>query len=436
MNNRPVTTLFMLMSVDGKITTGVSDELDVDKNFPCIKGVKEGLHQYYELEQMTDLWSFNTGRVQKKLGVNEKEFPSKSPVSFVLLDNHHLTEHGVRYFCEWSKEFVLITQNPVHPAFSVTADNLHIIKQDSLDLADALKVLEEKIEQGCKSFKVESRRGDKSFRMTSQEMSIDIGGYLLSKTEGKIPVELRNPETKIKCELREHNVVAYSDTVPGYGGLPIGTNGKAMSLLSGGIDSPVASWMVAKRGVEVECIHFHTYPFTSEKSMEKVRDLARILAKYCGKVRLHKVNLLEIQKAVGVNCKEEAMTIISRRFMMRIAEEVGKLRRCDALVTGESIGQVASQTIQGLTCTNASVSMPVFRPLIAMDKTEIIDVAKTIGTFETSIIPEEDCCSVFAPKRPVTKPKLDRIEADEASLDVEGLIADAIEKMEVEIIEF
>lgn len=300
----------------------------------------------------------------------------------------------------------------------------------------ALKVLEEKIEQGCKSFKVESRRGDKSFRMTSQEMSIDIGGYLLSKTEGKIPVELRNPETKIKCELREHNVVAYSDTVPGYGGLPIGTNGKAMSLLSGGIDSPVASWMVAKRGVEVECIHFHTYPFTSEKSMEKVRDLARILAKYCGKVRLHKVNLLEIQKAVGVNCKEEAMTIISRRFMMRIAEEVGKQRRCDALVTGESIGQVASQTIQGLTCTNASVSMPVFRPLIAMDKTEIIDVAKTIGTFETSIIPEEDCCSVFAPKRPVTKPKLDRIESDEASLDVEGLIADAIEKMEVEIIEF
>ena len=154
MNNRPVTTLFMLMSVDGKITTGASDELDVDKNFPCIKGVKEGLHQYYELEQMTDLWSFNTGRVQKKLGVNEKEFPSKSPVSFVLLDNHHLTEHGVRYFCEWSKEFVLITQNPVHPAFSVTADNLHIIKQDSFDLADALKVLEE--EYGCKRLTIQS----------------------------------------------------------------------------------------------------------------------------------------------------------------------------------------------------------------------------------------------------------------------------------------
>lgn len=300
----------------------------------------------------------------------------------------------------------------------------------------ALQVLEEKIESGAKTFKVESKRGDKDFKFTSQEMSIDIAGYLVSKVHDRIGVDIRNPETKIICEYRQNHVMVYSDTVPGYGGLPLGTNGRAMSLLSGGIDSPVASWMVAKRGVEVECIHFHTYPFTSEKSMEKVRDLARILAKYCGKVRLHKVNLLEIQKAVGVNCKEEAMTIISRRFMMRIAEEVGKLRRCDALVTGESIGQVASQTIQGLTCTNASVSMPVFRPLIAMDKTEIIDVAKTIGTFETSIIPEEDCCSVFAPKRPVTKPKLDRIEADEASLDVEGLIADAIEKMEVEIIEF
>lgn len=300
----------------------------------------------------------------------------------------------------------------------------------------ALKMLEEKIEQGYKSFKVDSRRGDKDFKLTSQEMSLDIGGYLVSQVKDKIAVDVRNPEVKIHCELRQNHVMVYSDTIPGYGGLPLGTNGRAMSLLSGGIDSPVASWMVAKRGMELECIHFHSYPFTSEKSQEKVRDLAQILAKYCGRVRLHKVNMLEIQKAIGLNCKDEEMTIISRRFMMRIAERVAESRHCDALVTGESIGQVASQTIQGLTCTNASVSMPVFRPLIAMDKTEIIDVAKTIGTFETSIIPEEDCCSVFAPKRPVTKPKLDRIEADEASLDVEGLIADAIEKMEVEIIEF
>ena len=300
----------------------------------------------------------------------------------------------------------------------------------------ALKMLEEKIEQGYKSFKVDSRRGDKDFKLTSQEMSLDIGGYLVSQVKDKIAVDVRNPEVKIHCELRQNHVMVYSDTIPGYGGLPLGTNGRAMSLLSGGIDSPVASWMVAKRGMELECIHFHSYPFTSEKSQEKVRDLAQILAKYCGRVRLHKVNMLEIQKSIGLNWKDEEMTIISRRFMMRIAERVAESRHCDALVTGESIGQVASQTIQGLTCTNASVKMPVFRPLIAMDKTEIIEVAQKIGTFETSILPEEDCCTVFSPKKPVTKPKLDRIEKSENKLDVEKLIQDAIDNIEVEDIEF
>ena len=274
----------------------------------------------------------------------------------------------------------------------------------------ALMVLEEKIEEGYKTFKVESRRGDKDFRLTSQEMSFDIGGYLVSQVKDRIDVDVRKPEIKIKCEYRQSHVMVYSDTIAGYGGLPLGTNGRALSLLSGGIDSPVASWLVAKRGMELECVHFHSYPFTSEKSQEKVRDLAKILSKYCGKVRLHKVNILEIQKAIGLNCKDEEMTIISRRFMMRIAEKIAEKRYCDALVTGESIGQVASQTIQGLTCTNASVNIPVFRPLITMDKTEIVEIAQKIGTFETSILPEEDCCTVFAPKKPVTKPKLDRIE--------------------------
>ena len=318
----------------------------------------------------------------------------------------------------------------VCPAVKVLRNNEEDVEAAYNKLKEtALMVLEEKIANGAKTFKVESRRGDKSFRLTSQDMSIDIGGYLLSNVGDKIKVDINKPEVKIKCELRENNVVVYSDTVPGYGGLPIGTNGKAMSLLSGGIDSPVATWMVAKRGMEVEAIHFHTYPFTSEKSQEKVKDLARILAKYC-------VNLLEIQKSVGLNCRDEEMTIISRRFMMRIAERVAIKRNCDALITGESIGQVASQTIQGLTCTNASVSLPVFRPLIAMDKTEIIDIAKKIDTFETSIIPEEDCCSVFAPKKPVTKPKLERIEDSEKALDVEKLIEDAISNMEVEVIEY
>lgn len=300
----------------------------------------------------------------------------------------------------------------------------------------ALQLLEEKIEEGSESFKVTSRRGDKSLELTSQEMSKDIAGFLVYNVKDRIKVDVRNPQTTIHCEYRQNHVMVYSDTVPGYGGLPVGTNGRAMSLLSGGIDSPVASWMVAKRGVEIEAIHFHSYPFTSEKSQEKVRDLAQILAKYCGKVRLHKVNILEIQKAIGVSCKEEEMTIISRRFMMKIAQRVGEMRFCDALVTGESIGQVASQTIQGLTCTNASVSLPVFRPLIAMDKSEIIKIAQKIGTFETSVIPEEDCCTVFSPKSPVTKPKLDRIEKSESSLDIEKLIQDAIDNMEVEVFEF
>ncbi|MCC0692102.1 MULTISPECIES: tRNA uracil 4-sulfurtransferase ThiI [unclassified Clostridioides] len=300
----------------------------------------------------------------------------------------------------------------------------------------ALKMLEEKIEAGYKTFKVESRRGDKSFRLTSQEMSMDIGGYLLSKVGDKIDVDVRNPEIKIKCEYREFHTMVYSDTIPGYGGLPLGTNGRAMSLLSGGIDSPVATWMVAKRGMEVEAVHFHSYPFTSERSQEKVKDLAKILAKYCGRVRLHKVNILEIQKAIGENCNEEEATILSRRFMMRIAQKLSEKRHCDALITGESIGQVASQTIQGLTCTNAVVDLPVFRPLIAMDKSDIVDIAKKIGTFETSIIPEEDCCSVFSPRKPVTKPRLEKIEKSETALDIDGLVQDAIDRIEVEDIEF
>lgn len=300
----------------------------------------------------------------------------------------------------------------------------------------ALKMLEEKIEAGYKTFKVESRRGDKSFGLTSQEMSMDIGGYLLSKVGDRINVDVRNPEVKIKCEYREFHTMVYSDTIPGYGGLPLGTNGRAMSLLSGGIDSPVATWMVAKRGMEVEAVHFHSYPFTSERSQEKVKDLAKILAKYCGRVRLHKVNILEIQKAIGENCNEEEATILSRRFMMRIAQRLSEKRHCDALITGESIGQVASQTIQGLTCTNAVVDLPVFRPLIAMDKSDIVDIAKKIGTFETSIVPEEDCCSVFSPRKPITKPRLEKIEKSETALDIEKLVQDAIDKIEVEDIEF
>lgn len=301
----------------------------------------------------------------------------------------------------------------------------------------ALLMLEEKVKNGAKTFKIQSKRGDKSFPMTSQEMSIDIGGYVLTTLNNPdVSVDVRNPEVKITCEYRNEHTLVYADSVEGYGGLPIGTNGKAMTLLSGGIDSPVASWLVAKRGVDIEAVHFHSYPFTNERSQEKVRELAKILSKYCGPIKLHMVNTLDIQKAIAENCNEEETTILSRRFMMRIAEKIGQSRYCDAIITGESIGQVASQTMQGLVCTNASVSVPVFRPLIAMDKIDIIKIAEEIGTYETSIIAEADCCSLFSPKKPVTKPRLEKIEKSEEKLDVEALIDSAIEKSVVETISY
>ncbi len=301
----------------------------------------------------------------------------------------------------------------------------------------ALLLLREKISMGAKTFKIASKRGDKSFKFTSQEMSIDIGGYVLSNINNKdVSVDVRNPDVTITCEYRNEHILVYADSISGFGGLPLGTNGKAMTLLSGGIDSPVASWLVAKRGVDIEAVHFHSYPFTNERSQEKVRELAKILSKYCGPIKLHMVNILEIQKSIANNCNEEETTILSRRFMMRIAEEIGVKRYCDALITGESIGQVASQTMQGITCTNAAVSIPVFRPLIAMDKIDIIKTAENIGTYETSIIPEVDCCSLFSPKKPVTKPRLERIEKSESKLDVDKLIKSAIDASVMEVISY
>ena len=301
--------------------------------------------------------------------------------------------------------------------------------------ATALKLIEQKIEEGAKTFKVESRRGDKSLPLTSQEMSIDIGGYILSNVKDRIKVDVRNPEVKVRCEYRELNTMVYTDSVPGYGGLPMGTAGKAMSLLSGGIDSPVATWMVAKRGMDIECIHFHTYPFTSERSREKVLDLARTLSRYCGPIKVHCCNILEIEKEITEKLNREETTIHSRRFMMMITQRLAEQRNCQAIVTGESIGQVASQTIYGLTCTNAVCSLPVFRPLIAMDKSDIIDIAQEIGTYDISIVQEEDCCSVFAPKKPITKPKLDRIEKSEEKLDIEALIEGAMATIETVVCE-
>lgn len=298
----------------------------------------------------------------------------------------------------------------------------------------ALQELKDRVAENSniKTFKVESKRGDKRFPMQSLEISREIGGYLLENMEN-ISVDVHKPHISIHVEVRDKAFV-FSNKINGFGGLPLGTNGKALLLLSGGIDSPVAGWLVGKRGVDIEAIHFHSYPFTSDRAKEKVMDLAKILSSYCGKFKLYSINLLPIQKEINEKCPEEEMTIISRRFMMKIAERVGVENNCDALITGESIGQVASQTVKSLHVTNSSVEIPVFRPLIAMDKVDIIELAQKIGTFETSILPFEDCCTVFLPKHPVTQPKLEKILKSESKLDVEELINAAIENMEVEII--
>lgn len=298
----------------------------------------------------------------------------------------------------------------------------------------ALQELKDRVAENSniKTFKVESKRGDKRFPMQSLEISREIGGYLLENMEN-ISVDVHKPHISIHVEVRDKAFV-FSNKINGFGGLPLGTNGKALLLLSGGIDSPVAGWLVGKRGVDIEAIHFHSYPFTSDRAKEKVIDLAKILSSYCGKFKLYSINLLPIQKEINEKCPEEEMTIISRRFMMKIAERIGVENNCDALITGESIGQVASQTVKSLHVTNSAVEIPVFRPLIAMDKVDIIELAQKIGTFETSILPFEDCCTVFLPKHPVTQPKLEKILKSESKLDVEELINAAIENMEVEII--
>lgn len=286
------------------------------------------------------------------------------------------------------------------------------------------------------SFKVEAKRSDKNFPMKSPEMVRDLAGHILASTENPLKVDVYHPDLLISAELREDKNILYTNKIHGIGGLPVGINGRAMTLLSGGIDSPVATYLASKRGLQMNAVHFHSFPFTSEKSMQKVEELAHIVSKYTGKMALYKVNLLPIQQEISDKCPEEYMTILSRRFMMRIAEKLAVQSGCTALVTGESLGQVASQTIEGLTATNDSVEvLPVLRPLISFDKEEIIQVAKKINTFDTSIIPEEDCCTVFLPKKPATKPKLEKIYASESHLDVEALIQSAIDNMTVDYIE-
>lgn len=299
--------------------------------------------------------------------------------------------------------------------------------------ATALELVSQKLTvDHFTSFKVDTKRANKGFPLQSQEVSRVVGAFILKHCAG-LKVDVHRPDLTLYVEIRDYAYL-YTDKIPGFGGMPYSTNGKALLLLSGGIDSPVAGWLMAKRGVELEAVHFHSYPFTSERAKEKVIELARILAKYCRSITLHIVNLLEIQQAIRANCPEEIFTLLSRRYMMYIAEKIALQTQCSALITGESLGQVASQTIQSLAVTNAAVNLPIFRPLIGMDKSEITNLAMKIDTYETSILPYEDCCTVFLPKRPALKPKLEKILKAETVLNREVLVNDALAKTETLII--
>lgn len=294
----------------------------------------------------------------------------------------------------------------------------------------AVEYCADKLPKGTK-FKVEAKRADKGFPLKSPEICNEVGGYILEHLDGLI-VDVHNPDVVVKVEVRDFGTYVYcmEDKIAGQGGMPIGTGNRATLLLSGGIDSPVAGHMIAKRGVEIDAVNFFSFPYTSERAKEKVIELAEILAQYTSKINLHIVPFTEIQLAIRDNCPEEHMTLIMRRFMMRIAERIAKKNKSAALITGESVGQVASQTIAALNVTNSVCEMPVLRPLIGMDKEEIIVRARNIGTFDTSILPYEDCCTVFTPKHPTTNPKLQSVIKTESVLDIDTLINEALSGVE------
>ena len=282
------------------------------------------------------------------------------------------------------------------------------------------------------SFKVFGKRSDKKFPMNSQELAAEIGGRVLESND-RLSVDIHNPQHKLHVEIRDMCYIC-CDEIMAVGGLPMGTGGRAALLLSGGIDSPVAGYGLMKRGVRCCAIHFQSPPYTGELARDKVMQLARELAAYAGGMRVYLVPFTKCQLEIHEKCPDGLGTLITRRFMMRIAEEIARKYGAQALITGESLGQVASQTMEALCCTDAVVNMPVFRPLIGMDKTEIMDIAKNIGTYETSILPYEDCCTVFTPRHPVTRPKLDTMPEAESKLDIEALVREAVEGTEMEIV--
>ena len=295
-------------------------------------------------------------------------------------------------------------------------------------LAAARAYLDPKL-RAARTFKVETKRADKSFPMTSIQLSQYVGGEL-DELYPDLKVDVHHPELTVHIEIRDYAAFVHADPEPGAGGLPVGINGRAVSLLSGGIDSPVASWMIARRGVSLEMVHFFSYPYTSNEAREKVLELARLLTPWCGRLTVHVVPFTAIQEELRRSCPPELFTLVMRRFMMRISQKVAQRCGAKALVTGECLGQVASQTMEAMTVTGEATSLPILRPVVGMDKEDIVKLARKIGTYDTSILPYEDCCTVFTPRHPRLRPTLEEIQRAEQGLDIEGMVQAAVEGIE------
>lgn len=336
----------------------------------------------------------------------------------------------VRFDREWD---TVQLAGEISKVFGVASISPAVESESNMEAigVEAVSFMEKLCEERCvRTFKVEAKRADKQFPIKSPDIARQIGGYVLKGLK-VLKVDVHNPDVRLFVDVRHDRSYIYADKIAGFGGLPLGTNGKGLVLLSGGIDSPVAAWMMAKRGMMIEAVHFHSYPYTSPRAQEKVEDLAKIVASYCGSFKMHVINILPIQEQIVKNCPEAETTIHVRRFMMRIAEKIAEKNSAMMLITGENLGQVASQTAEALVVTDNCVNMPVMRPLIAMDKIDIIAKAQEIGTFETSIEPYEDCCTVFLPKHPTTKPQLDKIEISDSKLDIDALVESAIAEEEI-----
>lgn len=369
----------------------------------------------------------NRGYFERMLGENIRHALKGIDYKYVKIPARYLIED----FADYDLEEILTRLQKVSGIHSISSAIIVPSEKEGI-FKTALSLCEGK----TGTFKVETNRADKTFPINSIDLSRELGGVILDKYAKYLSVNIKKPDFTVNIDIRESgDTLIYTDVIKCMGGMPVGSAGKGLLLLSGGIDSPVAGYMMAKRGMRLKALHFHSYPYTGEAAKQKVLDLAKIVSQYSGSIDLYVVSVTKIQEEIHEKCPEELMITMLRRFMMRIAERLAKSIDAQTIITGESLGQVASQTIESLTTSNSVIEdIPVLRPLIAFDKLDIIAIAEKIGTFETSILPYEDCCTVFLPKFPAIKPRLDKVEKEELNLDVEKLIDEAmlsIEKIEI-----